>query len=200
MCISISRVFCEKWGFRDDRLPTRLTTDRHQALKAWIAAVLWLIVIAIESTKYLSAHNTSRFLFPALHYLFGMSLEQFQPIHFYMRKGGHALRVALGVVEHPPLSRLARNPARPRKSCVDLPLGDHCRARNCTGGEPRRVAPELPTFAHRHAVRTSYSTPAPESALRFLCCFGYECLGGLSTAERLQRPRRVHRISAHASK
>ncbi len=72
-----------------------MTTDRHQALKAWIAAVLWLIVIAIESTKYLSAHNTSRFLFPALHYLFGMSLEQFQPIHFYMRKGGHVFGYGL---------------------------------------------------------------------------------------------------------
>ena len=72
-----------------------MTTDRHQALKAWIAAILWLIVIAIESTKYLSAHNTSRFLFPALHYLFGMTWQQFQPIHFYMRKGGHVFGYGL---------------------------------------------------------------------------------------------------------
>ncbi len=72
-----------------------MTTDRHQVLKAWIATVLWLIVIAIESTKYLSAHNTSRFLFPLLHYLFGLSLERFQPIHFYMRKGGHVFGYGL---------------------------------------------------------------------------------------------------------
>lgn len=72
-----------------------MTTDRHQVLKAWIATILWLIVIAIESTKYLSAHNTSRFLFPVLHYLFGMSLESFQPIHFLMRKAGHVFGYGL---------------------------------------------------------------------------------------------------------
>jgi VanZ family protein len=72
-----------------------LTTDRHQALKAWIAAILWLIVIAIESTQYLSAHNTSRFLFPLLHYLFGLTRQQFEPVHFFMRKGGHVFGYGL---------------------------------------------------------------------------------------------------------
>ena len=72
-----------------------MSADRHQVLKAWIATVLWLIVIAIESTKYLSAHNTSRFLFPVLHYLFGLSSERFEPIHFYMRKGGHVFGYGL---------------------------------------------------------------------------------------------------------
>jgi VanZ family protein len=72
-----------------------LTTDRHQALKAWIAAMLWLIVIAIESTQYLSAHNTSRFLFPILHHLFGLTRQQFEPVHFYMRKGGHVFGYGL---------------------------------------------------------------------------------------------------------
>jgi VanZ family protein len=72
-----------------------LTTDRHSALKAWIAAILWLIVISIESTAYLSAHNTSRFLFPLLHYLFGMSLERFEPLHFFLRKCGHVFGYGL---------------------------------------------------------------------------------------------------------
>jgi VanZ family protein len=72
-----------------------LTTDRHQALKAWIAAILWLIVIAIESTQYLSAHNTSRFLFPLLHYLFAMDRQHFETVHFYMRKGGHVFGYGL---------------------------------------------------------------------------------------------------------
>lgn len=72
-----------------------MTTDRHQALKAWIAAILWLIVIAIESTQYLSAHNTSRFLFPLLHYLFGLTRQQFEPVHFFMRKGGHVFGYGL---------------------------------------------------------------------------------------------------------
>ena len=57
--------------------------------------MLWLIVIAIESTQYLSAHNTSRFLFPILHYLFGFTRQQFEPVHFYMRKGGHVFGYGL---------------------------------------------------------------------------------------------------------
>jgi len=72
-----------------------LSTDRHSVLKAWIAAILWLIVISIESTAYLSANNTSRFLFPLLHYLFGMSLERFEPLHFFLRKCGHVFGYGL---------------------------------------------------------------------------------------------------------
>ena len=75
--------------------PIRLSEDPHHVLKAWIAAILWLIVICIESTAYLSAHNTSRLIFPVLHYLFGMSWEAFQPWHFLMRKGGHVFGYGL---------------------------------------------------------------------------------------------------------
>jgi VanZ family protein len=72
-----------------------LSTDRHNVLKAWIAATLWLIVIAIESTTYLSSHNTSRFLYPMLHFLFGMDLQRFEHVHFYIRKGGHVFGYGL---------------------------------------------------------------------------------------------------------
>jgi len=72
-----------------------LSRDRHQLLKTWIAAILWLIVIAIESTSYLSAHNTSRFLYPLLHFLFGVTRATFEPIHFYIRKGGHVFGYGL---------------------------------------------------------------------------------------------------------
>jgi VanZ family protein len=72
-----------------------LNSDRHNLLKAWIAAILWLIVIAIESTAMLSAHNTSRILFPLLHFLFGLDWESFQDWHFYMRKGGHIVGYAI---------------------------------------------------------------------------------------------------------
>jgi VanZ family protein len=68
---------------------SRLTSDRHQVLKAWIATILWLIVIAIESTALLSSHNTSRILYPLLHALFGLNLQSFEHWHFYIRKGGH---------------------------------------------------------------------------------------------------------------
>src|SRR5205085_1333895 len=72
-----------------------LSSDRHEVLKAWIAAILWLIVIAIESSAWLSAHNTSRILYPLLHYLFGIDHLHFEHIHFYIRKGGHVFGYGL---------------------------------------------------------------------------------------------------------
>jgi VanZ family protein len=70
---------------------SRLNPDRANLLKAWIAAILWLIVIAIESTAMLSAHNTSRILYPLLHFLFGLDSERFHVWHFYIRKSGHVI-------------------------------------------------------------------------------------------------------------
>jgi VanZ family protein len=58
---------------------------------AWIAAILWLIVIAIESTALLSSHNTSRILYPILHFLFGLDWDRFEVWHIYIRKSGHVV-------------------------------------------------------------------------------------------------------------
>src|SRR5580704_10824980 len=73
----------------------RLSSDRHEVLKAWIAAMLWLIVIAIESSALLSASNTSRILYPLLHFLFGMDWTRFEVWHFYIRKSGHVVGYAI---------------------------------------------------------------------------------------------------------
>jgi VanZ family protein len=73
----------------------RVTRDRHHVLKAWIALILWLIVISIESTTYLSSQNTSRFLYPLLHFLFGIDYARFEPWHFLMRKAGHVFGYGL---------------------------------------------------------------------------------------------------------
>ena len=54
-----------------------MTRDLRRVVKTWIALILWLIVIAVESTSYLSSHNTSRFLYPLLHFLFGISSVRF---------------------------------------------------------------------------------------------------------------------------
>jgi VanZ family protein len=51
--------------------------------------MLWLCVIALESSDWLSARHTGGFLYPIFHYLFGLSPEQFEPIHFFTRKTGH---------------------------------------------------------------------------------------------------------------
>jgi len=72
-----------------------LSTDRHHVLKAWIAAVLWLIVITVESSNLASSNNTSRILYPLLLFLFGMDHAHFEHWHFFIRKGGHVFGYGL---------------------------------------------------------------------------------------------------------
>jgi len=66
-----------------------LTSLQKQRLKAWIAALLWLGLIAGESTNFASAENTGRILYPILHFLTGVSPFRFLVWHFYIRKTGH---------------------------------------------------------------------------------------------------------------
>lgn len=66
-----------------------MTSNQKEILKVWIAAGLWLAVIAIESTAWLSAENTGRILYPILHFLFGISPAQFRIWHIVIRKLGH---------------------------------------------------------------------------------------------------------------
>lgn len=66
-----------------------MTPKQKEVLKVWIAAGLWLVLIAIESSDLLSAANTGRILYPILHFLFGITREQFTIWHFYIRKTGH---------------------------------------------------------------------------------------------------------------
>lgn len=72
-----------------------MNLHQKNVLKTWIAAILWLIVIAIESTSIGASTNTGRILFPILHYLFGLTPESFEPIHHLMRKGGHVFGYGL---------------------------------------------------------------------------------------------------------
>jgi VanZ family protein len=71
--------------------PVYRARDPHHVRKAWIATILWLIVIAFESTAWLSAAHTSRILYPIFHFLFGMSPENFEPWNFLLRKTGHVV-------------------------------------------------------------------------------------------------------------
>jgi VanZ family protein len=68
-----------------------LTPEQKEVLKVWIAAGLWLVVIAIESTSWLSAANTGRILYPILHFLFGLTPAQFRFWHIVIRKLGHVV-------------------------------------------------------------------------------------------------------------
>ena len=98
-----------------------MNPDQKNLLKAWIAAILWLIVIAIESTNLALPPNTSRILYPLLHYLFGLDLATFEQWHFFIRKGGHVVGYAI-------LSILAFRAWREtfpamRKSVMDAAMG-----------------------------------------------------------------------------
>lgn len=62
-----------------------------ETAKAWIAAVLWLILIVIESSGTFSSENTGRVLYPLLHFLFGVDLLHFSTWHFLLRKTGHVI-------------------------------------------------------------------------------------------------------------
>jgi VanZ family protein len=66
-----------------------LTPDQKQLLKTWVAAALWMTLIAIESTDTFSAEHTGRFLYPLLHFLTGLDLARFEVVHHYIRKCGH---------------------------------------------------------------------------------------------------------------
>ena len=66
-----------------------MTVQQKELLKTWIAAGLWIVLIMIESTSYLSSANTSRVLYPILHFLFGIDDARFQILHHYLRKTGH---------------------------------------------------------------------------------------------------------------
>jgi len=66
-----------------------LSPDQKQILKTWIAALLWIALIATESTDSFSSEHTSRFLYPILHFLFGLDQVRFEVWHHYIRKSGH---------------------------------------------------------------------------------------------------------------
>ena len=67
----------------------RLNSERRDLIKAWIAAALWIGIIAVESTDWLSAEHTGHFLYPIFHFLLGMDVARFESFHHYLRKIGH---------------------------------------------------------------------------------------------------------------
>lgn len=66
-----------------------MVPPRKKVWKAWIPSVVWLILIAVESTSLLSASNTSLILYPVVHYLFGVDQAHFPFWNYLIRKIGH---------------------------------------------------------------------------------------------------------------
>lgn len=50
---------------------------------------MWLGLIAVESTNWLSADNTSRILYPIFHFFTGVDRVRFITWDYYIRKVGH---------------------------------------------------------------------------------------------------------------
>ena len=66
-----------------------MNPTKRQLLKEWIAAGLWLALIAGESTNHLSAANTTRILYPVFHFFTGVDPFRFVIWDYYIRKMGH---------------------------------------------------------------------------------------------------------------
>ena len=66
--------------------------ERPSLLRAWWPAVVWVGIIAIESTDYLSSENTGNVFYSLLTRLFGhINLYDFLIVHHYLRKAGHVV-------------------------------------------------------------------------------------------------------------
>src|SRR6266699_2327395 len=64
--------------------------------RAWVPALLWLAVIALESSSLGGARNTSRILYPVLVFLFPhIAPAQLHLVHAALRKFGHCLGYAM---------------------------------------------------------------------------------------------------------
>ncbi len=65
-------------------------------LRAWIPALIWIGVIAVESSSVGGSNNTSRILLPLLKFLFPqMTPPQLDLVHDAVRKAGHFFGYAI---------------------------------------------------------------------------------------------------------
>jgi VanZ family protein len=78
---------------RDEaELTTDLTLSRPNLVRAWWPAILWIGLIAFESTDFFSAQNTGTVLYALLTRLFGdINFHNFLIFHHYLRKTGHVV-------------------------------------------------------------------------------------------------------------
>ena len=73
-------------------MTTDLTASRPNLLRAWWPGLVWIGLIAFESTDFFSAQHTSSMLYPLLTRLFGhINLYSFLVFHHYLRKTGHVI-------------------------------------------------------------------------------------------------------------
>jgi VanZ family protein len=73
-------------------LTTDLTVSRPHLLRAWWPALVWIGLIAFESTDFFSAQHTGSMLYGLLTRIFGeVNFYSFLVFHHYLRKTGHVV-------------------------------------------------------------------------------------------------------------
>jgi VanZ family protein len=72
-----------------------LNPRRKQLWLAWTPAILWVGIIALESSNIGASDNTSRILYPLFHFLFRMDEVAFAFWHHIIRKTGHCVGYAI---------------------------------------------------------------------------------------------------------
>ena len=73
-------------------LTNRLTASRPNLVRAWWPAIVWIGLIAFESTDFFSSEHTGSILYTLLTRLFGnIDFYKFLVFHHYLRKTGHVV-------------------------------------------------------------------------------------------------------------
>jgi len=73
-------------------LTNRLTASRPNLVRAWWPAIVWIGLIAFESTDFFSSEHTGSILYALLTRLFGqINFYDFLVFHHYLRKTGHVV-------------------------------------------------------------------------------------------------------------
>jgi VanZ family protein len=68
----------------------RVTQPLSRRLTLWLPVIAWALLISWASTDLFSASHTSRYILPALHWLFPhASAETLDRLHFLIRKSAH---------------------------------------------------------------------------------------------------------------
>jgi len=61
-----------------------------QVVRSWWPALLWAVIIFSLSTDSFSSDHTESILYPVFHWLMpSLTLEHFEPIHYFIRKSAH---------------------------------------------------------------------------------------------------------------
>jgi VanZ family protein len=73
-------------------LPASSLTIRRRLLRAWWPALVWILIIACESTDTFSSEHTGTILYRLVTAFFGhVDLHAFDMVHHYLRKTGHVV-------------------------------------------------------------------------------------------------------------